>query len=78
MITLQQARHECAMSVSDLSERAGVSLATVYRIERGATRPRPYVARRLASALHVDAAEVRELQPTIKAVQLPAPTIVAA
>ena len=48
-----------------LAERAVVSLSTVDRIERGTTRPRPGVARRLAAALGTDPRSVAELAKAI-------------
>jgi transcriptional regulator with XRE-family HTH domain len=52
-----------------LAERSAVSLATIYRIERGATRPRPVVARRLAGALETAPVCIAELSGAVP--QLP-------
>jgi len=58
-------RRRRGWSRPDLAERAAVSLATVYRIERGTTHPRPGVARRLAAALGTDPRLVAELADAI-------------
>jgi transcriptional regulator with XRE-family HTH domain len=53
------------LSQEDLSARAAVSLSTINRLERGTTRPRPAVARRLARALSAAPDCVAELAGTI-------------
>ena len=58
-------RRRRGWSYSELAERAAVSPATVYRIERGTTRPRPGVARRLAAALGTEPRLVAELAKAI-------------
>ena len=58
-------RRRRGWSRADLAEHAAVSLATVYRIERGITHPRPGVARRLAAALGTDPRLVAELADAI-------------
>lgn len=78
MTTLQQARDALDLTVYDLAERSGLSLATIYRLERGDHRPRPYVARRVAAALGLPPEDITELRPVAPALRLPQPSIRAA
>ena len=64
--SLREARLALGLSPHELAARAGVADATVYRTERGATRPTPAVARRLADALGLPAAEVAELAAAVE------------
>jgi transcriptional regulator with XRE-family HTH domain len=58
------------LTVHTLADRAGVAEATVFRIERGATRPRSHVVRRLSVALGVPPTEIAEFQPVAAAAAL--------
>lgn len=52
-------------SQAELAARAAVSVSTVQRIERGTTRPKPGVARRLAGALGTNPGEIAELAEAV-------------
>ena len=52
-------------SPTALAARAAVGESTVRRIERGTTRPKPCVARRLAAALGTDSASVAGLAEAV-------------
>ena len=58
-------RRRRGWSRAKLAYRAAVSLSTVVRLERGATRPRPGVARRLATALGTAPGSVAELAEAV-------------
>ena len=64
---LAEARAARGLSQLTLAARAGVSQATVHRLERRKCRPRPHVARRLAAALGLDPRAVDELRPAVPA-----------
>ena len=61
-ITLWEARRDRGFTVAALAARAGVSEATIYRIARGATTPRPHIVRRLAAALGTTPGEIAEFR----------------
>ena len=61
-VTLWEARLGRGLTVVALAARAGVSEATIYRIARGATVPRPHVVRRLAAALGTAPGEIAEFR----------------
>jgi transcriptional regulator with XRE-family HTH domain len=65
MTTLREARAGRLLSIRALAERAGVAPVTVLAAERGRRRPSYGTIRRLADALGVDPAEVREFRPAM-------------
>ncbi len=65
LMSLANWRHTREFSQAALACRAAVAQATVARIERGATRPRPGIARRLAAALGTKPDSVVELASAI-------------
>ena len=58
--TLKRQRTRRALTQAELAERAGVTTATVARIERDEIEPRMTTLRKLAQALEVDPAELVE------------------
>ena len=73
--TLREARVERGLGVRRLALVAGVSEATVYRIERGVTTPRPHAAYRLAAVLGLPPEALAELRRSVADAQLRPPTI---
>ncbi len=57
---LRKQRTRRALTQAELAERAGVTTATVARIERDEIEPRMTTLRKLAQALEVDPAELVE------------------
>jgi transcriptional regulator with XRE-family HTH domain len=57
---LKRQRTRRALTQAELAERAGVTTATVARIERDEIEPRMTTLRKLADALNVDPAELVE------------------
>jgi transcriptional regulator with XRE-family HTH domain len=57
---LKRQRTRRALTQAELAERAGVTTATVARIERDEIEPRMPTLRKLAKALEVDPAELVE------------------
>ncbi len=57
---LRKQRTLRALTQAELAERAGVTTATVARIERGEIEPRMTTLRKLAQGLEVDPAELVE------------------
>ena len=57
---LKRQRTRRALTQAELAERAGVTTATVARIERDEIEPRMTTLRKLAQALEVDPAELVE------------------
>jgi transcriptional regulator with XRE-family HTH domain len=55
---LKRLRTLRALTQADVAERAGVTTATVARIERNEIEPRMTTLRKLAAALEVDPAEL--------------------
>ena len=66
MLLLSEVRVARGLSQSALAARAGVSVATIGRLERRATLPRPHVARRLGAALGLDPRQVAELRAGVR------------
>jgi ribosome-binding protein aMBF1 (putative translation factor) len=64
---LRTIREQRGLSVTALARRSGVSFATIYRIERGATTPRPHIVREISEALGVVPSQVAEFCSTIAA-----------
>jgi DNA-binding Xre family transcriptional regulator len=61
-VPLEEARLDRGLTVAALAARAGVSEATIYRLARGATEPRPHVVRRLSAALGRGPGEIVEFR----------------
>jgi transcriptional regulator with XRE-family HTH domain len=59
-MTLQQLCAARGLTLEQLAERAGVALTTVLRIEAGALRPNPLTRDRLAAALGIAPATLRD------------------
>ena len=57
---LKRQRTRRALTQAELAERAGVTTATVARIERDEIEPRMTTLRKLAQALEVDPADLVE------------------
>ncbi len=55
---LKQKRIRRALTQEDLAQKAGLTTASVARIERNETEPRMSTLRRLAKALDIDPAEL--------------------
>ena len=55
-------RAQRVLTAQQLAERAGVSAATIYAIERGRELPRPRTAQKLAAALAVDPMDIDEVR----------------
>ncbi len=51
-------RERRSLSLDELSARAGVSVATLWRAEVGRSKPYPRTRRRIAAALNVDVAQL--------------------
>jgi hypothetical protein len=49
-------------------------MATIYRIERGKTTPRPHVVRRISAALELAPWMIEEFAPVLKDLRLRLPT----
>lgn len=55
-------RAQRVLTAEQLAQRAGISVATIYAIERGRELPRPKTAQKLAQALNVDPIEIDEVK----------------
>jgi transcriptional regulator with XRE-family HTH domain len=64
---MRELREERGLSLDAVSVLAGVDTATISRIERGLTRPRPETVVRLAKALRVNARRLRAMTETVAA-----------
>ncbi len=60
--TLGQLRRERLLTIRGLAARAGVAPRTVLQAEHGTRRPQPGTIMKLAAALGVDPAQVREFR----------------
>lgn len=60
--TLRQLRRERLLTIRALAEEAGVSTRTVLQLEHGGQTPRPGTIKKLAAALGVEPARVREFR----------------
>ena len=58
--SLRSWRMEQALGCKELAQRAGVSPQTIRRIERGQSRSRPHVFRKIAAALGVAPLHIAE------------------
>ena len=65
MLTLREARTQRNLTIGDLASRAGVGESTIYRIEHGKARPRPYAMRRLSAALGIETRQILEFRPLV-------------
>jgi transcriptional regulator with XRE-family HTH domain len=59
---LKRIREIRALSRKDLAQQSHVNASTIYRAERGQTRPRPSTVRKLAQALGVPPDELLNKQ----------------
>jgi transcriptional regulator with XRE-family HTH domain len=75
MVRLEEARAARGLSQDALAELAAVGESTVGRIERGTTRPRPHVARRLAAALGLRPNDIEELRAVVAGARLREPEL---
>jgi transcriptional regulator with XRE-family HTH domain len=75
MVRLEEARAARGLSQDALAELAAVGESTVGRIERGTTRPRPHVARRLAAALGLRVNDIEELRAVVAGARLREPEL---
>jgi transcriptional regulator with XRE-family HTH domain len=57
-MNLAELRFNAGLTPEDLGEKCGVSGMTIRRIEDGATRPTPRVAKKLADHFQVTASEL--------------------
>jgi transcriptional regulator with XRE-family HTH domain len=55
---LQRRRRRRGLTLKELGKTAGVSLATIWRLEKGRTSARITTVRKLAKALGVDAVDL--------------------
>ncbi len=60
--TLKQLRLERLLTIRALAKHAGVSTRTVLQVEHGLRRPHPGTIKKLAAALGVEPAEIREFR----------------
>ncbi len=60
--TIRQLRQERLLTIRALAAGAGVSTRTVLLVEHGAQTPRPGTIKKLAAALGVEPAQVREFR----------------
>jgi transcriptional regulator with XRE-family HTH domain len=60
--TLEQVRRERLLTIRALAKDAGLSTRTVLQVEHGERRPHPGTIKKLAAALGVGPAEVREFR----------------
>ena len=67
MSNLREVRARQLLSIRSLAERAGVSTATIVRIEAGGPPPRFVTMRKIAAALGVEPGEIREFAQAIEA-----------
>ncbi len=58
MNNLKELREKALMTQADLSDKTGLTIATICRIERGKRKPHFHTQRRLARALKVMVAEL--------------------
>lgn len=58
MSPAELARYEAGLSIDDASTKSGVHARTIYRIERGETKPSAATAKSLADAYGVTVAEL--------------------
>lgn len=65
LTSLNIVRRRQLHSRESLAKAAGVSESTIYLIEKGKTRPRLGVMRKLAAALGIDPMEVDEFRLTV-------------
>jgi len=61
MPSLKEARVARLLTMRELAQKAGVSLATIYGVEAGRSTPTLRVIRSLGEALEVDPGEIHEL-----------------
>ena len=64
---LREVRARQLLSIRSLAERAGVSTATIVRIEAGGSPPRFVTMRKIAAALGVEPGEIAEFAQAIQA-----------
>lgn len=64
--TLRERRQALHLSQSELAERIGVSLMTVWRWELGRVRPHPVTRRAWVQALEALEAEDRTIRPPVE------------
>lgn len=60
--TLKQVRRQRLLTIRALAKHAGVSTRTVLQVEHGLRRPHPGTITKLAAALGVEPAEIREFR----------------
>ena len=60
VVGLRDVRQRKVFSMRQLAERAGVSPATIVKIEKGEVRPYPSTLRKLAAALGVEPEELAD------------------
>jgi transcriptional regulator with XRE-family HTH domain len=60
-MTLREFRKARGLSLEEVAYLAGVDIATVSRVERGLSQPRPWTAIRLARALGTSPSRVRAM-----------------
>ncbi len=75
MPTLCEVRAAAHLTQRELAARAGVSSATIARIERGRTRPSPRVVSRLSRALGEVPEAITEFRAVACRTQLPQPMV---
>lgn len=66
-MTLAERRFNEGLSPEELGEKCGIAGQTIRRIEDGATRPTPRVAKKLADHFNVTASELFPREPERKA-----------
>jgi hypothetical protein len=64
-VTLQHARIAQQLSPQALADRSKISLSTIYRIEYGKTKPKPFVVHAISSALGMSPLEIVEFRDRI-------------
>lgn len=60
---LRKLRKQKGLTQADMEEASGISIRTIQRIEKGASKPRPYTLKTLADALDVKMEQLMESNP---------------
>ena len=64
--SLRDTRLRHGLTAEKLARQSGVSATTIFRIEEGKTSPRPYIVRRICTALECAPWDVEEFAASLR------------